>query len=141
MIGNVQRPYSGAQVSVIVGDVILSGFADGDFISASYDEDLVNSKVGADGEVGIAENPSRMGTIEITLMATSDSNRELGELFNMAIMDRRFQPMPVRVVDLSGTAVIQASTAWLKTAPEFTRGKEVGDCVWSFQASDLSMAY
>jgi hypothetical protein len=141
MIGTVQQPYSGAQVSVVIGNVIVSGFTDGDFVSASYDEDIVNAKSGADGEVGISENPSRMGTIEITLMGTSAANRELGELFNMGIMRRGFRTVPVRVIDLSGTAVIEASTAWLKTAPDFTRGKEIGDTVWTIQAADLAMTF
>lgn len=135
--GDIQRPYSAAGVIVIVGGVIVTGFGDGDFITASYDEDRYMAKSGADGEIGIAENASMLGTIEITTSSTSNANAFLSKLFNLGVRTNKFRTVPVRVTDLAGNSVINASQSWLKTAPDFTFGKEVGERVWVLAAADL----
>lgn len=141
MSGNFQGTYSAEQVIVTVGNVIVTGFGDGDFITASYDEDRVTPYAGADGEVGLSLTANRMGTIEITLASTSGANRELGDLYQTSLMGGQIVPVPVSVVDLSGTALISASKSWLKTPPDFTRGKEISDQTWTIQVADLSMQF
>lgn len=139
--GDIQTPYSAADVIVIVGDVIVSGFGEGDFITASYDEDRFMPKAGADGEVGIAKNANRMGTIEITVSSTSRANSELSDLFNLGSLGDNLIIVPVRVTDLSSNAVIAASRCWLKTAPDFTFGKEITERTWAIQAADLTFGF
>ena len=57
--------YDPTKMVVVVGGVIVSGFADGDFITAKRDEDLYMKRVGADGHVARARNGNKSGTIEI----------------------------------------------------------------------------
>lgn len=139
--GDIQTPYSAADVIVIVGDVIVSGFGAGDFITASYDEDRFMPMAGADGEVGIAKNANRMGTIEITVSSTSRANSELSDLFNLGSLGDNLVIVPVRVTDLSSNAVISAARCWLKTAPDFTFGKEITERTWAIQAADLVFGF
>lgn len=139
--GDIQTPYSAADVIVVVGDVIVTGFGEGDFITASYDEDRFMHKAGADGEVGIAKNANRMGSIEITVSSTSQANAELSDLFNLGSLGDNLVIVPVRVTDLSSNAIISASRCWLGVAPDFTFGKEITERTWTIRASDLTFGF
>ena len=139
--GDIQRTYDPQQVIITVGGAIVTGFTDGDFIKASYDEDRYNIKAGADGEVARAKNANRMGTFEITLSSTSAANAELSALFNLEMLGGFDVVLPVAIADLSGTAGAFASKCWIKQAPEFTRGKEVSDAVWTLSAADMTISY
>lgn len=138
--GDYQGAYSADKVTVTVGGVIVSGFADGDFVSAEYDEDRVFPKSGADGEFGIATNPSRMGKIAITVSATSAANDELSALANLANFGSFSAPIPILIADLSGRTVITATKCWLQKAPTVALGKEIGDREWQFGAGDLLLS-
>lgn len=139
--GDTQRTYDPQTVIIAVGGVIVSGFGDGDFVTVSYDEDRYMSKAGADGEVARAKNANRMGTFEITLSSTSQANAELSAIFNLEMLGGIDVVVPISVADLSGRALAFASKCWIKNAPEFTRGKEVADSVWRYQAADLVLSY
>lgn len=139
--GDMQGTYSAEQVIITVGGVIVSGFADGDFITAKYDEDRYSAKAGADGEVARSKTASRMGTIEIVLSHTSAANAELSALFGLALMGGTDEVVDVSVTDLSGTGLLSAASAWLKTAPDFVRGKEISEQTWTLQCADLAMSY
>lgn len=139
--GDIQTPYSAADVIVVVGDVIVTGFGEGDFITASYEEDRFMHKAGADGEVGIAKNPNRMGSIEITVSSTSRANAELSDLFNLGSLGDNLVIVPVRVTDLSSNAIISASRCWLGVTPDFTFGKEITERTWTIRASDLTFGF
>lgn len=139
--GEFQGTYAAEKVVVTVGTSIVTGFADGDFITAKFSEDRYFSKAGADGEVGRAKTASRMGEITITLSATSAANDELSSIFNLAQVGGIDPPIPFGVADLSGRSVAFASKAWIKTAPDMTFGKEIGDREWILECADLSMTY
>ena len=140
-VGDYQGTYAAEKVIVTVGGVIVTGFADGDFVTAKYDEDRATKKVGADGEVGRSRTASKAGTIEVVISATSKANDELSALFNLAQIGGFDTPIPVGIADLSGRSVAGASKCWLKTAPDMVFGKEIGDRTWVFDCADLTMSY
>lgn len=137
--GNFQGTYAAEKVVITVGGVIVSGYTDGDFVTAKYDEDRSFKKAGADGEVGRAVNASRAGTIEIVLSATSGANDELSSIFALESISGTHFAIPVGVADLSGRTLIGATKAWLKTAPDANFGKEIGDRTWVLDCADLTM--
>ena len=139
--GDFQGTYSADKVVVTIGGVIVTGFADGDFVTAKYDEDRSTKKVGADGEVGRSRNPSKAGTIEVILSASSKANDELSALFNLKQIGGFETPIPVGIADLSGRSVASSSKSWLKTAPDMTFGKEIGDRTWVIDCADLTLSY
>ena len=139
--GDFQGTYSGEKVIITVGGVIVTGFADGDFITASYEEDRYTAKIGADGEIGRSKTASRLGTIEIVLASTSLANTELSTLFNLSLLGGIDAPIPVAVADLSGRGLVAASKCWVKTAPDWVRGKEISENTWTLQAADLTMSF
>lgn len=139
--GDIQTPYSAADVIVIVGDVIVTGFGASDFINANYEEDRFMDMAGADGEVGIAKNANRLGNIEITLSSTSRANAELSDLFNLGSLGDNLVIVPIRITDLSSNAIISASRCWIQSPPDFTFGKEITERTWNFRAADLTFGF
>lgn len=137
--GEYQGTYSADKVVITLGGGIMSGFADGDFITVKYVDDRYFSKVGADGGVGRARNASKLGEITLTLSATSPANDTLSAMFNLDSLAGVNNPMPFGCADLSGRTLCGAGNAWLKTAPEVTFGREIGDREWVFECADLVM--
>lgn len=136
--GDYAGTYDPTKVIVTIGGVIVSGFGDGDAITARYDEDRYTKYTGADGEVSRSKNASRAGSIEVVLAQTSKANDELSALFNLALFGGADGVFPVGLVDLSGRTVLAASKCWIKTAPDVVFGKEVTDRTWTFDTADLS---
>lgn len=139
--GDYQGTYAAEKVVVTVGGVIVTGWGDGDYITAKYDEDRYMAKVGADGEVGRSKNASRLGTIEMVLSSSSKANDELSSLFNLGQIGGIDSPVPVAVSDLSGRDAAFCSNGWLMTTPEMVKGKEVGERTWVFQCADLTLNF
>lgn len=136
-VGDYQGTYAAEKVVVTVGGVIVTGFDDGDFIEVSFANDRYVSKAGADGEVGRSKTADRLGTITITLSATSMANDELSALFNLEQIGGYDIPVPFGVADLSGRSFAAASKCWIKTAPSMVFGKEIGSREWVLDAADL----
>jgi hypothetical protein len=139
--GDYQGTYAAEKVIVTVGGVIVTGFADGDFINVKYSEDRYISKAGADGEVGRSKTASRLGEIEITVSGTSLANDELSAIFNLAQIGGIDPPIPFGVADLSGRSFAGASKAWIKSTPDLTFGKEISDRKWVLEAADLTISF
>lgn len=134
-----QGTYSADKVIITVGTSTISGFADGDFVSASYAEDRATPKAGADGGVGVSRNASKLGTIVITLSATSAANDALSAMFNLDAITGNTVVVPIGVADLSGRTLIGGANCWLQATPDATFGKEIGDREWTFGVADLVM--
>ena len=130
--------YNAEKVIITFNSVIITGFTDGDFVTVKFDEDRYFKVKGTDGEVGRSRNPSKAGTAEITLMSTSAANTELSDIL-MTATESKVAPFSVK--DLSGSSLAYASKAWIKTAPDFTRGMEVGETVWILDMADLEIQY
>lgn len=139
--GDLQGTYSAEQVIITVGDVIVTGFTDGDYVTAAYSDQRYTAKAGADGEVARSKTASRMGTIEIVLSHTSAANNELSQLFNLALMGGESPTVPIQVTDLSGTGQVTASNAWLQSSPDFVRSNEISEVTWTFECADLAFNY
>lgn len=134
--------YDPSKLTVIVGGVIVSGFSDGDFITAKRDEDLYMKRVGADGHVARARNGNKSGTIEIKLLQSSPAVNEIAAL--VALDNFLFDGdilIPIAIVSPGdGAELVAATQAWLKTPPEMVFGKEVGERSFVFDCADLKMS-
>lgn len=137
--GNYQGTYDASQVASIVGGAILSGFTDGDFVTAEYADDRYTMLAGADGEVGRSRNPSRAGSITFVLASTSIANDQLSALSNIDALGGVDAPIPIAVTDLSGRTVIACSKGWLRVPPSVSFGTEVGEREWIYDCADLTM--
>ena len=97
------KTYSPADVAVIYGGAIISGFANGTFITVSRDEDAFMKSVGADGEVCRSRNANRSGSITLTLLQSSASN-DVMSAFAAADALSGAVPLPIQIKDNTGTS-------------------------------------
>lgn len=138
MSATLTGSYDPARVICTVGGVILSGFSDGDMITARRDEDMYFMRVGADGGVARARNANKAGEFEFRLLQTSKVNDLLSSLLatNDLTNDGTIV-VPIGVVDGSGRSLAAATQCWIKSIPEAIFGKEVSERIWVFSAADL----
>lgn len=65
---------------VTIGPLLLTGFSDGDSITARKNANFYESRAGLDGSVGRARVTDKRGQIELHLLQTSAANDELSAL-------------------------------------------------------------
>lgn len=125
------RTYDPRDVSVIVAGRVLTGVADGTFVSAEKEEDTWEPYVGAQGEVARARNAHPIGTISVTLEHTSPSNAHLSQL---AHSNRAFG---ARVVDRQNNNVsIGGGACWVQKPASMEFGGEVSEIEWTIVVAD-----
>lgn len=133
--------WNGAELTVIVGVLPLTGLSDGDSVTARRNQPIYNSRAGNDGAVGRAKVTDKRGQVEIRIMQTSEMNDLLSTTFNLDSLSEEGSFVgPLIVNDLSGRTVISAGDAWLMQVGDvaFASG-EVGERVYTFEAADLVM--
>ena len=130
------KTYDPKQISVIVGGAIMSGYADGEFVTSERNEDAYSMAAGADGEVSRVKSNNKSGRITITLQQTSDSNTILtafaaaDELSNSGVV-------PVIIKDLKGVTLVSAARAWIVKYPATPFGKDVQNRAWVLETDEL----
>jgi len=130
------KNYDADQVSISIGGHVVSGYADGEFVTVARDEDAYSLSVGADGEPTRSKSNNFAGTITLVLQQTSDSNdvlaakAELDELSNGGLF-------PVSVKDNSGRAIYFADAMWVQKKPDAAYGRESGTREWVLRTGNL----
>jgi hypothetical protein len=121
--------YSPEEVSVVVGGIRLSGFADGTFVTVSRDEQAFNKVTGADGKTSRSKTANRTGTITIVLQQTSPSNDVLSAL---ALADELSNAgvVPTLIKDGSGRTLHAAPTSWVQQVPDHSMSKDIENVEW-----------
>lgn len=127
------KTYDPKDVNVIVNGIVLTGFAEGTFISAEKEEESYTTYVGAKGEVARSKNANPLGKITVTLKATSPSNAYLN---NLAYSKGVF---PVLVVDQNtGNTTVGGTECWLEKPPAMEWGKEISEMEYTFIVADYT---
>lgn len=106
--------YNPDEVNINVGPLLITGFAEGTFITvAKADPELYKKHVGAKGEVSRTKNLNNMGTITFTLKGTSPANAQLDLLkFNPALI-------PVSLTNTSDAQFVAGGEeAWVDNDPD-----------------------
>lgn len=132
------RTYSPDLVSVIIGERPITGFADGESITAERNNDAFTRVIGMTGEGARVRSNDRSGKITLKLMQTSPDNEYLSTLFNEdeATAARVFNVM---IRDQNGTSLHEAQTAWIVKPANASFGKELADREWMIECDNLKM--
>ncbi len=131
------KTYDPKAVVVTFNGIPITGFTDGDFVQVAVANDAFAKKVGANGEVGRARSNDDTAEVTITLMQTSPSNKLLSDVHNLDKATGAGKG-PLSIKDLNGESVWYFPDAWIKKAPDFTRGKEIADVAWVFDTGQPS---
>jgi hypothetical protein len=130
------KTYDPAEVSLIVGGKIITGFTDGTGITVERNEDLWNLKVGIDGEGARSKNNNRSGKFTIALQQTADSNNDLST-FEQADELTNGGAVPVFLRDANGSTIATCTTAWVKKLPNSEYAKEITARTWVLETDFL----
>ena len=126
------------QVSIAFGPVLISGFADGTYVSVERNEDSFSLMVGADGEAARSKSNNLSGRVTVTLMQTSASNALLSAI---AQVDERSSAgdgiNPLLVKDNNGLDLYTAETAWIVKPATGSHGREAETREWVFETNEL----
>ncbi len=127
------KTYDANDVTVIVDGTFLTGFGE-DLVSVSKDEENWATTVGAQGDVVRSKVNNDLGTITVTLQASSPQVLYLNGLANSGKL------VPVSVI-YNGTPkeTSTATQAYIKKPADREYGNESGDREFEFQCLDLSM--
>ncbi len=126
------------QLVATVRGALISGWAEGTFLTVERNEDAYTLKVGADGEAARSRNHNKSGTVKFTLMQTAQSNSTLASLH---AEDEAFGTGlgPLLIKDLTGTTVAAAQNCWIKKTAAASFGKEVEDREWTLECDSLEL--
>jgi len=125
------KTYNPAEVAVIVGGFIMSGFADGQFVNIVPNADLFELTVGTDGEATRSAQNNKSAQITIDFMQTSESNAVLE---SVAASGASF---PLLVKDGSGSTIYSAVSAWVRRRPDATFDRTATSRSWVLECGEL----
>lgn len=129
--------YDASQVIVTFGGSIISGYADGTFVTVEFDEQQYNKVTGADGLTQRSKTGNYAGSVTITLMNGSASNDVLSVAWNTDRVSNSGKGA-LLVKDLSGRTLWQAKNAWVRQMPSQGFGKDAENREWVMDCDELS---
>ncbi len=128
------RTYDAEDCTIVVDGRATVGVSEGSFVTCEKSEDNYEPYVGAKGEVVRAKKHHPIGTISVTLEATSPSN---GWYLQKANSDRMFA---IRMVySGEGTVTVGGSKAWVQKPGNVERGGETPETEWVFVVADYEV--
>lgn len=130
------KTFDASQVTIVFNGVIVSGFADGDFINVARNNPTWIDGTGSDGEGWRAKSSDNSGTITITILQTSKSNDALNIISKLDELTGDGVG-PFLMKDLSGTSLAAAATAWIEKPADQVFGREVGNREWVIKTDNL----
>lgn len=122
------KQYDPKKVSVSVGGVPVSGFADGDMVTVEFTVDKRSMHVGTDGNGRHIKSADESGTVTVRLASYSPSN---AALFALDLAD---EPHPIAVTDKSSSAdLFFSESCTLRKVPNMVKGAEETPLEWIYQ--------
>ena len=129
--------YDASQVIVTFAGSIISGYADGTFVTVEFDEQQYNKVTGADGLTQRSKTNNYAGSVSITLLNGSASNDVLSVAWNSDRVNNSGKGA-LLVKDLSGRTLWQAKNAWVRQMPSQGFGKDAENREWVMDCDALS---
>jgi len=109
----------------------MTGFAEGDSVEISEENDAFSSIGGADGHVDRVKNNSNFLTVVLRLRQTSATNQVLSGIHNA---DRvASAPLPLLIKDRSGNSLVTSNYAWIVKNPTISYGNEAKQREWTIR--------
>ena len=128
----IVKTYDAKMVIITFAGVIITDFADGDFISITYPEGF-EAVEGADGSEN-RNNTNKSGAdVTITVSQTSAANDLLSALHTADKLSNAGKGA-LSIKDLNGTSLIFSPQAYIKKYADFTDGNALGTRAWELRA-------
>lgn len=130
--------YDPKNITIAVGGVIVTGYADDTFVHLEFDEDRYMLKVGVDGTATRSRSRNGSAKLTLTLLGSSPTNDALTAL-HVADLAANAGMVPFLMRDANGASICTALNCWLTKLPALEFGKEPGNRAWVFQTDNAQM--
>ena len=124
--------YDAKDCTITVNGVYLTGLGE-DMVTGEKDEEMFTTNVGAQGDVVENEVNNPLGTITVTLQATSPQK---AMMLNLARTGEKFA---IWVINKSISERFGGSMARIKNYPELANGAEADDREFEIQVFDYTV--
>lgn len=130
--------YNPKEVTVALGNHVVTGYADDSFVSIEPNGDGVTKKVGCDGEVVRSISPDDTYSVKLALLQSSPTNKYLQ---NMLASDMKNGNgyFPITVKDLKGGMVFNSEAAWVIKPTARSFGKESANLEWELNTGSATL--
>lgn len=126
------QSYNAKDCTVTVNNVYITGLGE-DMVTGAKDEELFSTAVGAQGDVVVNEINNPLGTITLTVQATSPQKDMLLSLAKSG------QTFPIWVINKSIGERFGGNEARFKNYPELVNGAEAEDREFEIQVFDYTV--
>ena len=135
-MSTVLRQWDPANLYVIVGGAIMTGFAAGSFVTVARNEQAYTFQPNADGGGTRSKSNNFSGTITIRLAQSSPANAILSGL---AQLDEKGNQgaVPVLIKDGNGKSIYSAQQAWIQKIADSEFAVESGEREWVLETHHL----
>ena len=128
----MMHTYDAKNCTVTFAGVYITGLAES-FINASKDEEFFSTSVGAQGDVVVSETNNDLGTITVTVQASSPQRSMLVESAKNGDTEALW------VHDSSTNERVGGTKARIKNYPEIEKAAEGSDLEFEFQVFDYTV--
>jgi len=134
------KRYDAAQVTVsLMGILIDSGYAEGEFLTIKQNAPDYEIVVGTDGQVTRNRTNNRSAEIELKLMQTSDGNTFLSALSNAGLLAANGSDIGTMLVRdrISGVCMFTAQNCWIAKPPDVSFDNKATARIWMLTVDEL----
>lgn len=125
------RTYDPKKIVIIFGATIVTGYAEGTFVSIARNGDLFEKVRGADGGVDRVNKNANDFSVTLTLKQTSPTNLALS-LLATADQAANAGVLPMVIKDLGGATLFVAAQAWIAKDPDDEESDGMSTREWKF---------
>lgn len=121
--------YDPKKIEITFGSMIISGYADGTFVSIASEGDGFERMTGAAGDVAFVNKQMWCYDVTLTLLQTSHSNSELTLWYNMdKLTNSGLTTLTIK--DHRGNSLLEAAEARICAEPEVIYSRDIETREW-----------
>ena len=132
------RTYSPERVSVTIAGATITGFADGTAITSTRNNANTNVTEGIQGDQAITKIASKSGTVELTLLQNSESNRLLSRIqLAQDVASADIIRFDMTIQDPSGGYLNQNFRCHIQTPADMSLADDNENRTWSLYVEEM----
>ncbi|MND61435.1 hypothetical protein D3C80_526940 [compost metagenome] len=122
----------------IAGICSVEGYADGEFIRISKNENAVSTRRAMDGTQSRVYSPDTGWQLQLTLMQSSTTNDLISALWNVDQVTRMGK-FPIFIKDGLGTTMFMAASCWVESPADVVFSNQLETRTWIFACTEVSV--
>jgi len=131
------KTYDPKKILISIGSHMVTGYAEGTFVSIEPNSDGVSKEVGCDGEIVRSLSPDRSYKVTITVLQTSPTVAFAQKQYDMDMVTGE-GIFPIMIKDLTGGVIFSSDSAWFVSSPSREYAKEASERELNIDTGDAT---